>query len=76
MILAGRRINDGMAAYFAQDIIRTMLQRKRPVSGVKILMMGLTFKENCPDLRNAKVADLVAELKDPDSRGDGLRSAS
>jgi UDP-N-acetyl-D-glucosamine/UDP-N-acetyl-D-galactosamine dehydrogenase len=64
MILAGRRINDGMAAYFAQDIIRALLQQKRPVNGAKILVMGLTFKENCPDLRNTKVADLVAELKD------------
>ena len=64
MILAGRRINDGMAAYFAHDIVRAILQRKRPVTGAKILVMGLTFKENCPDLRNTKVADLVAELKD------------
>ena len=64
MILAGRRINDGMAAYFAQDIIRAILHRKLQANGAKILLMGLTFKENCPDLRNTKVADLVAELRD------------
>jgi UDP-N-acetyl-D-glucosamine/UDP-N-acetyl-D-galactosamine dehydrogenase len=64
MILAGRRINDSMASYVAQDIVRTMLQRRRRVDEAKILVLGLTFKENCPDLRNTKVADLVKELKD------------
>jgi UDP-N-acetyl-D-galactosamine dehydrogenase len=62
MILAGRRINDNMAFHIAQDIIRTMLQRKRRVHEAEILVMGFTFKENCPDLRNTKVADLVREL--------------
>jgi UDP-N-acetyl-D-galactosamine dehydrogenase len=62
MILAGRRINDNMAIHIAQDIIRTMLQRKRRVHEAEILVMGFTFKENCPDLRNTKVADLVREL--------------
>jgi UDP-N-acetyl-D-galactosamine dehydrogenase len=62
MILAGRRINDAMASYVAHDIIRTMLRRKQRVDGAKILVMGFTFKENCPDTRNTKVADLVREI--------------
>ncbi|MDH3581331.1 MAG: nucleotide sugar dehydrogenase [Hyphomicrobiales bacterium] len=62
MILAGRRINDRMAAYVAQDIIKTMLKRKQQVDGARILVMGFTFKENCPDTRNTKIADLVSEL--------------
>lgn len=62
MILAGRRINDGMAAYVAQDIIKTMLKRKQRVDGASALVMGFTFKENCPDTRNTKIADLVREL--------------
>jgi len=62
MILAGRRINDGMAAYIAQDIIKTMLARKLRVDAARILVMGFTFKQNCPDIRNTKVADLVHEL--------------
>ena len=64
MILAGRRINDGMAAYVAQDIIKIMLKRKQRVDGARVLVMGFTFKENCPDTRNTKVADLVRELSD------------
>jgi UDP-N-acetyl-D-galactosamine dehydrogenase len=62
MILAGRRINDGMAAYIAQDIIKTMLARKLRADAARILVMGFTFKQNCPDIRNTKVADLVHEL--------------
>ena len=62
MILAGRRINDGMAAYVAQDILKTMLKRKQRIDGARALVMGFTFKENCPDTRNTKVADLVLEL--------------
>jgi len=64
MILAGRRINDGMAAFVAQDIFKTMLKRKQRVEGARALVMGFTFKENCPDTRNTKVADLVHELGD------------
>lgn len=63
MILAGRRINDGMAAWVATDLVRTMLQRKLEVSTAKILVCGFTFKENCPDIRNTKIVDLVNELK-------------
>jgi UDP-N-acetyl-D-galactosamine dehydrogenase len=63
MILAGRRINDGMAAYVADDIVKTMLKRKQRVDKARVLVMGFTFKENCPDTRNTKVADLVGELQ-------------
>jgi UDP-N-acetyl-D-galactosamine dehydrogenase len=62
MILAGRRINDGMVAYVAQDIIKHMLRKKLRVDSARILVMGITFKQNCPDARNTKIADLVAEL--------------
>ena len=62
MILAGRRINDGMAAYVAQDLIKTMLKRKLRVDAARVLVLGFTFKENVPDTRNTKIADLVAEL--------------
>ncbi len=63
MILAGRRINDNMAIYVAERIAQLMIKKRIHVNGSRILMMGLTFKENCPDLRNSKVADVVAELK-------------
>lgn len=64
VILAGRRINDGMAAYVAQQTIKQMSQAGTSIKGGKIIVLGLTFKENCPDLRNSKVADLVRELKE------------
>ncbi len=63
MILAGRRINDGMAAVVAQDIVKSMLQRKLRADGARILIVGFTSKGNCPDVRNTKVADLMAELE-------------
>ena len=64
MILAGRRINDGMAAFVANDVIKTMLKRKQSIDRARILVMGFTFKENVPDSRNTKVADLVRTLRD------------
>ena len=64
MILAGRRINDGMAAYVANDVIKTMLKRKQSIDRAKVLVMGFTFKENVPDTRNTKVADMVRALQD------------
>lgn len=64
VILAGRRINDGMAAYVAQQTIKNMIRNGSPVKGAKVIVLGLTFKENCPDLRNSKVADLVHELQE------------
>jgi UDP-N-acetyl-D-galactosamine dehydrogenase len=63
VILAGRRINDGMAAWVAQQAVKQMINNGCPVKGAKVIVLGLTFKENCPDLRNSKVADLVKELQ-------------
>jgi len=63
MILAGRRTNDNMANYVAGEIIKLMASRGILAKGSRILVLGLTFKENCPDLRNSKVADVVRELK-------------
>jgi len=63
MILAGRRINDGMGSYVVSQLIKKMINQKIDVSGSKVLVMGLTFKENCPDIRNTKVIDIVNELK-------------
>jgi UDP-N-acetyl-D-glucosamine/UDP-N-acetyl-D-galactosamine dehydrogenase len=64
VILAGRRINDGMGAYVAGLLVKAMLRRRSHVDGARVLILGLTFKENCPDLRNTRVVDLVAELCD------------
>ncbi len=63
MILAGRRLNDSMANYVAGQIVKLMADKKILVKGSRVLVLGLTFKENCPDLRNSKVADVVRELK-------------
>lgn len=64
MILAGRRLNDGMGKYIASQTIKLMLKKGIDVAQSTILVMGLTFKENCPDLRNTRVIDIVHELKD------------
>lgn len=64
IILAGRRINDGMGAYVASQLIKKMIKRRIHVEGARVLIMGLTFKENCPDLRNTKVVDIISELAD------------
>ena len=64
VILAGRRINDGMAAYVAQQTVKQMINAGSCIKGAKVIVLGLTFKENCPDLRNSKVADVVRELQD------------
>ncbi len=63
VILAGRRINDNMARYVARNVIRLMLKNGIDVSRSTIGVMGITFKENCPDIRNSKIADLVRELQ-------------
>ncbi len=63
VILAGRRINDGMASHVADETIKLMLRKNLPVLGSKVLVLGLTFKENCPDVRNTKVVDIVKALK-------------
>jgi UDP-N-acetyl-D-galactosamine dehydrogenase len=64
VILAGRRINDGMATYVAQHTIKQMIGSDTNIKGAKVIVLGLTFKENCSDLRNSKVVDLVRELQD------------
>jgi UDP-N-acetyl-D-galactosamine dehydrogenase len=64
VILAGRRINDGMGAYVASQLVKAMLKRRIQVDGSRVLILGLTFKENCPDLRDTRVVDVVAELRD------------
>ncbi|MDA3877104.1 MAG: Vi polysaccharide biosynthesis UDP-N-acetylglucosamine C-6 dehydrogenase TviB [Halothiobacillus sp.] len=62
MILAGRRINDGMGAYVASQMIKAMLKKEIVVQGARVLVLGLTFKENCPDLRNTRVIDVITGL--------------
>ena len=64
VILAGRRINDGMGVYVAGQLFKEMLKRRVQVVGARVLVLGLTFKENCPDLRNTRVIDVVRELQD------------
>jgi UDP-N-acetyl-D-galactosamine dehydrogenase len=63
VILAGRRINDLMGGYVARELIRELIRRSVLVKGARVLVMGLTFKENCPDLRNTRVVDIIDELK-------------
>jgi UDP-N-acetyl-D-galactosamine dehydrogenase len=62
IILAGRRLNDGMGKYVASELIKQMIHKDINVKGAKILILGFTFKENCPDVRNTKVIDIVTEL--------------
>jgi UDP-N-acetyl-D-galactosamine dehydrogenase len=63
VILAGRRINDGMGAYVAGQLVKAMIARRIQVDGARVLVLGLAFKENCPDLRNTRVVDVIAELE-------------
>jgi UDP-N-acetyl-D-galactosamine dehydrogenase len=62
VILAGRRINDGMGKYVAEQTVKQMIQAGSPVKGEHVVVLGLTFKENCPDLRNSRVIDVIREL--------------
>jgi len=64
VILAGRRINDGMGAYVVSQVVKRMLKRRIHVEDANILVLGLTFKENCPDIRNTRVVDIVSEFKE------------
>ncbi len=64
IILAGRRLNDNMGSYVVSQLVKSMMKRRIQVEGAKVLVMGLTFKENCPDLRNTRVVDIVTELQD------------
>lgn len=63
IILAGRRLNDDMGGYVAREVIRLMIYKDIPVKNANILVMGFTFKENCPDVRNTKVIDIITELE-------------
>jgi UDP-N-acetyl-D-galactosamine dehydrogenase len=63
MILAGRRLNDNMSLYVAGEVVKLMTSKRIHVKGARILVLGLTFKENCPDLRNSKVIDIIRELQ-------------
>ncbi len=63
IILAGRRLNDGMGAYVAGEVVKLMLKAGMPVKGAKALMLGITFKENCPDIRNTRATDIYHELQ-------------
>lgn len=62
IILAGRRLNDGMGAYVVTQLVKGMIKKKIQVEGAKVLVLGLSFKENCPDIRNTKIIDIVNEL--------------
>jgi len=64
IILAGRRLNDGMGAYVASEVIKSMIQKDIKIKGANILVLGITFKENCPDVRNTKVVDVISALKE------------
>lgn len=64
IILAGRRINDNMGIYVANQVIKLMIKKGLKIEGSKVLVLGITFKENCPDIRNSKVIDVIKELQD------------
>ena len=64
IILAGRRLNDSMGTYVVTQLVKVMVRRRMQVDGARVLIMGLTFKENCPDLRNTRVIDIIEELED------------
>ena len=64
VILAGRRINDDMGKYVAENCVKSLIASDKPVKGARVAILGLTFKENCPDTRNSKVIDIVAELRE------------
>jgi len=64
IILAGRRLNDSMGEYVASQVVKTMIKKGINVNGADVLMMGITFKENCPDVRNTKIVDVIAALED------------
>ena len=66
VILAGRRINDGMGRYVATQLIKMMIKKCHRITDTKILVLGITFKENCPDIRNSRVIDVISQLKDFD----------
>ncbi|EHU3217355.1 TPA: Vi polysaccharide biosynthesis UDP-N-acetylglucosamine C-6 dehydrogenase TviB [Acinetobacter baumannii] len=70
IILAGRRLNDHMGAYVVTQLVKSMIKKKIQVEGAKVLILGLSFKENCPDIRNTKIIDIVTELKEYETQVD------
>ena len=64
VLLAGRRINDGMAKYVAEQTVKTMIHEGKLIRDSKVAVLGVTFKENCPDIRNSKIFDVIRELRD------------
>ena len=64
IILAGRRLNDSMGEYVASQIVKCMIKKNISISGAQVLILGITFKENCPDVRNTKIVDVIAALED------------
>jgi UDP-N-acetyl-D-glucosamine/UDP-N-acetyl-D-galactosamine dehydrogenase len=64
IILAGRRLNDNMGIYVANQVIKLMIQKGQKIGGSRVLIMGIVFKENCPDIRNSRVIDVIRELED------------
>jgi UDP-N-acetyl-D-galactosamine dehydrogenase len=66
IILAGRRMNDGMGGYIANEVVKLMIKRNIPVKHANVLILGVTFKENCPDVRNTRVVDIISELSSYD----------
>ncbi|WP_172919629.1 nucleotide sugar dehydrogenase [Capnocytophaga canis] len=64
IILAGRRLNDSMGKYVAEQVVKAMIKKNINVNGAEVLMLGITFKENCPDVRNTKIVDVIAALED------------
>ena len=64
VILSGRRINDGMGKYVATEVVKLMIKKGQRVSGTKVLQLGVTFKENCPDIRNSRAVDVIRGLEE------------
>jgi UDP-N-acetyl-D-galactosamine dehydrogenase len=64
IILAGRRLNDNMGIFVANQVVKLMIKKGHKIEGAKALVLGITFKENCPDIRNSRVIDVINELKD------------
>ena len=64
IILAGRRMNDSMGKYVAEQVVKAMIKKNIQINGAKLLMLGVTFKENCPDVRNTKIIDVISALED------------
>jgi UDP-N-acetyl-D-galactosamine dehydrogenase len=64
LILAGRRINDAMGRYYGRELVKKLIRQKKQVMGAKVLICGITFKEDCPDIRNSRVLDVINELKE------------